>query len=178
MPRCTLSYRRSSSVYIRTANYGEEYSARLPWLHSPKRIHYRPRFLYFGLEYKGSRSTCEPQLCELFHATKPDLLTREPACDHIYPPNNYPMSEHTHACETSPNAPTQVSSPSATASPCDDTQCHADNPHMICELELEQNAALSDHAPVSQGECQGSTDSPSSHCCSTSHFEQGVLSRA
>ncbi|KAF8270445.1 hypothetical protein EI94DRAFT_769256 [Lactarius quietus] len=86
------------------------------------------------------------------------------------------MSEHIHACacETPPNATTQVPSPLTTASLRDDTQHHADHHHHLTrEREVEQQTILGDHVPDCQGGCQGSTHSPSS---STSfHFERGNI---
>lgn len=90
------------------------------------------------------------------------------------------MSEHIHVCETTPNATVQAPSPSATASSCDDAQCHADHHRQVTgEREVEQDAILGDHAPDDQGGCQRSTESPSSCCGSTaSHSERGTLSKA
>ena len=86
------------------------------------------------------------------------------------------MSKHIHACENAPNTTAQVPSLSATASPSDDTPCHADHHRqMTRECEVEQDAILDDHVPDGQGECQRSTDSLSS-CCG-SNLERGKSQR-
>ncbi|KAI9465330.1 hypothetical protein BJY52DRAFT_681150 [Lactarius psammicola] len=87
------------------------------------------------------------------------------------------MSEHIRVHETHPNPTAQVVSPAATASPCDDIQCHADHRHqMTREREVEQDTILVDHIPDDQGGCQRPTDSHPSCCGPTSlHFEQGDI---
>lgn len=86
------------------------------------------------------------------------------------------MSEHAHVYETPTDPTAQVASPSATLSPCDDIQCHADHHHQI--TPGREDSILGDHLPDGQGRCHRSADSPPSYPGSTSfRFEQGTLSR-